>query len=235
VHLGPNANNAKVYANGGNAIGVDGASGVTVNADDNGTDVATLVNLQQAAGATVNAGASTKITLKENTAQTNTVNIDWNGDAQFAGAIDVQAGDASVTTVITEATSAGTLVVNAIDGCAKLQMGGSSTSGASQATQVHVGTQMDNLWVIADQSNALFLDLYFNDPAAGATVTDLQNLTAGLEMHQSTDATTGMNTFSGSWQHGDSATQLSLSFADASKVKFHLESGVTQTLTQVMA
>ncbi|HVZ45070.1 MAG TPA: VCBS domain-containing protein [Ramlibacter sp.] len=232
VHLRSGATGATVNATAGNAVRVDGASGVTVNAEDNDTDMATSVDLQGAGNATVNAGLGSRTALSQSTGQTATVNIDWLGsDVDFAGELtSVEPDDAGVTTIAGNADSAGTLVVNADDGYLKVQMGGQS----GQATQVHMDKQLDDLWVVADQANALFLDLYFDDPAAGSTVTDLQNLAAGMHLHQSAQGSGGMYTFDGAWQHGETSTQISLTFADASKVRLHLDSGATVTLAQVL-
>ena len=237
VRLGSGATGATVYANAGNTVCVVDASGVSVNAEDNDSDMSTMLDLQQAAGATVNAGSGSQITVKQAQTQTATVNIDWDGvESDFWGELfEVMPNDAGVSKVsVTDTASAGTLVVNANDGFAKVQMGGSSTANAAQATKVNVGTQMDSLWVIADQANALFLDLYFDNPDAQDTVNDLQSLATGagvagkLTKSAAADAN-GLYTFSGSWQHGSTSTQLSMSFADANKVNLHFGPSGNQT------
>jgi hypothetical protein len=252
VSLGRSSTNAKVYANAGNSVLVSGAADVKVYADDNSSDTATFVDLQQAANAIANVGMGSTVTVyqaKTEPAMENTVNIDWFGeDADFVGEVfNVKPDDVGVTKVSVinkrsdyynndHPASAGKLVINAKDGFAKVEMGGSTAEGAAQATRINVGTKMDYLWVVADQANKLFLDLYFDNPDVVDTVNDLQSLGAngadGMEgklTRSAFDTTTKMYTYTGTWQHGNTSTRLSITSADAdpqtSNIALHFGTG----------
>ena len=223
IVLGANATGATVHALAG-LVEVNGASGVTVNADDSEFIGSTDIRLQNAANATVNAGMGNRVDVKQASGQTATVNVAWNAfNADLARELGLDASDKEVTTITSDAASDGTLVVRANEGAAQIQMGGSQ----GRITEVHVGTAMDNLWVIADQANALFLDLYFDNPEKADVITDLQFVApAGGQ------PSGAMHSFV--WQHGGTSTQVNLTFADPTKVNVHMGSSAPQTLASIL-